>query len=69
MLARQIKTAKEQRGGFLALLLCTLGASLLGNLLTGKGVKQSKIPGQGVIRAGEGTIRAGEGTIITGQHF
>ena len=37
--------AKEQRGGFLSTLLGTLGASLLGNLLTG---------GKGVIRAGEG---------------
>ena len=27
---------KEQRGGFLSMLLGTLGASLLGNLLTGK---------------------------------
>ena len=27
---------KEQKGGFLAILLGTLGASLLGNLLTGK---------------------------------
>ena len=36
--------AKEQRGGFLIMLLGTLGASLLGNLLTG---------GKGVIRAGE----------------
>ena len=42
--------AKQQKGGFLGLLLGTLGASLLGNLLTGKGT----------IRAGEGTIRAGE---------
>ena len=40
--------AKEQKGGFLKMLLGTLGASLLGNLLTGKGT----------IRAGEGTIRA-----------
>ena len=38
--------AKEQRGGFLSMLLGTLGASLLGNLLTG---------GKGVTRAGEGT--------------
>ena len=30
---------KEQKGGFLSMLLGTLGASLLGNLLTGKGVK------------------------------
>ena len=42
--------AKEQKGGFLSILLGTLGASLLGNLLTGKGT----------IRAGEGTFRAGE---------
>ena len=28
---------KEQKGGFLSRLLGTLGASLLGNLLTGKG--------------------------------
>ena len=37
--------AKEQRRGFLSMLLGTLGASLLGNLLT---------DGKGVIRAGEG---------------
>ena len=37
--------AKEQRGGFLSMLLGTLGASLLGNSLTG---------GKGVMRAGEG---------------
>ena len=42
---------KEQKGGFLSMLLGTLGASLLGNLLTGKGT----------IRAGEGTVRAGYG--------
>ena len=29
---------KEQKGGFLRMLLGTLGASLLGNLLTGKGI-------------------------------
>ena len=54
---------KEQRGGFLSMLLGTLGASLLGNLLTG---------GKGIVRAGEGSItsiakdegiiRAGEGS-------
>ena len=43
--------SKEQRGGFLSMLLGTLGASLLGNLLTGKGM----------MRAGEGIVRAGEG--------
>ena len=48
--------AKEQRGGFLGMLLGTLGASLLGDVLS-KGLS-----GKGVIRAGEGTIRAGCGS-------
>ena len=43
---------KEQKGGFLSMLLGTLGASLLGNLLTG---------GKGIMAAGEGIMRAGEG--------
>ena len=30
--------AKEQKGGFLSMLLGTLVASLLGNLLSGKGI-------------------------------
>ena len=42
---------KEEKGGFLSMSLGTLGASLLGNLLTGKGT----------VRTGEGTVRAGEG--------
>ena len=41
---------KEQRGGFLSMLLGKLGASLLGNLLTG---------GKGIMRAGDGIVRAG----------
>ena len=49
---------KEQNGGFLSALLGTLGASLLGNLLTGKGINKK---GKGINRAGEGIIRAGEG--------
>ena len=32
---------KEQRGGFLSVLLGTLGASLLGNLLSGKGMMRT----------------------------
>ena len=51
---------KEQKGGFLSMLLGTLGASLLGNLLTSKGIKQSKLPGRGIIRASESTIRPGK---------
>ena len=41
--------AKEKKGGFLSMLLGTLGASLLENMLSGRGV----------IRAGEGTVRVG----------
>ena len=44
---------KEQRGGFLSMLLGILGASLLGNLLTG---------GKGIMRAGDGIVRAGSGS-------
>ena len=39
--------AKGQKGGFLSMLLGTLGASLLGNMLAGNGIN----------RAGEGFIR------------
>ena len=49
---------KEQKGGFLSMLLGTLGASLLGNLLTGKGINKK---GKGINRAGEGLVRAGYG--------
>ena len=48
--------AKEQKGGFLSMPLGTLGASLLGDLLT------KHLSGKGVIKAGEGTIRAGYGS-------
>ena len=46
---------KEQRGGFLSMLLGTLGASLFGNLLSGKGI----------VRAGDGIVRAGEGSVAS----
>ena len=45
---------KNKKEVFLSMLLGTVGASLLGNLLTGKGF----------VRAGEGTIRAGYGSSI-----
>ena len=45
---------KEQRGGVLSMLLGTLGASLLGNLLTGKGIIRAG-EGKGIVRAGEGS--------------
>ena len=44
---------KEQKGGFLSMLLGTLGASLLGNLLKG---------GKGIVRAGDIIVLAGEGS-------
>ena len=54
------KEVKEQKGGFLSILLGTLGASLLGNLLTGKGIYRAG-KGKGINRAGEGIVRAGYG--------
>ena len=42
---------KEQKGGFLSMLLSTMGASLLGNLFAGKGINTV---GEGIVRAGEG---------------
>ena len=59
---------KGQKGGFLTMPLGTLGASLLGNLLTGKGAIATS-QGIGTIRAGECTFRVGEGTVRTGQNF
>ena len=59
--------AKEQKGRFLRMMLGTLGASLLGNILAGKGAiatrqgqginRTAKVPG--INRAGEGIVRAG----------
>ena len=43
--------AKEQKGGFLSMLLCTLGTSLLENNLAEKGMNRT---GVGIIRAGYG---------------
>ena len=48
--------AEEQRGGFLGMLLGTLGTSLLADILS-KGLS-----GKDVIRAVEGTIRSGYGS-------
>ena len=42
---------KEQKRGFFSMLLGTLGASLLWNILSGRGIN----------RAGEGIVRAGYG--------
>ena len=49
--------AKEQKEGFLSMLLGTLGASLLGNILAGKGIVRARSgnkKGKGIVRAGYG---------------
>ena len=57
------------------MLAATLGASLVANMLEGRGMKskvpegETKIPGLRVILAGEGTTRADEGTIKARQDF
>ena len=64
--------AKEQKEGFLSMLLDTLAASLLGNILAGQEInsaiaksvsKETKSKRQvwGINRAGEGIVRAGYG--------
>ena len=58
--------AKEQKGGFLGMLLGTLGASLLGNMLASKGIQRAGYgsKGKGIARAGygnKGIARAGYG--------
>ena len=48
---------KEQKGGFLSMSLGTLGVSLLGNLLAGKGIVRvgsGNENGKGIVRAGTG---------------
>ena len=57
---------KKKNGGFLSMLLGTLSASLLGNLLTGKGAFRA---GKGIHRAGKGKWihRAGEGITRAGE--
>ena len=46
--------AKEQKGGFLSMLLDTLGASLLGNMLASKGITRAGygFKGKGIIKGG-----------------
>ena len=48
---------KQKKEGFLSMLLGTLGASLLGNLFTGKGIVRAgsgNKKGKGIVRAGYG---------------
>ena len=49
--------AKEQKGRFLSMLLRTLGASLLGNILAGKGIVRASYGnkrGRRIVRVGHG---------------
>ena len=59
--AKTIKNEKkEQKGGFLRMLLGTLGASLSGNMLAGKGIVRAGFgnkKGKGIVRAGQGKGR------------
>ena len=50
---------KKKKGGFLGMLLSTLGVNSLGSLLAGKGAIATS-QGRGTIRAGEETTRGGE---------
>ena len=52
--------AKEQKRGFLSMLLGTLGASLLGNMLAGRGIVRPGCgsKGKGIIRAGYGSKKS-----------
>ena len=51
---------KEQSGGFLSMLLGTLGASLLGNLLSGKGLARAD---KGIVKAGEGVKKTPKNSV------
>ena len=66
--------AKEQKGVFLGMLLESLGASSLGNLLMGKGAmaasqERSKTLASRANMPGRGAITAGESTVKTVQDF
>ena len=75
--------AKEQKSGFLSVLLGTLGASLLGNILLGKAINRagegeivksvskeikSKRQGQGIVRAGYGNKKGRKATTKRQDH-
>ena len=46
--------ATKEKGGFLYMLLGILGASVLGNMLTGQGIDRAR---DGIIRAGNGSLK------------
>ena len=59
---------KNQKGGFLSIFLGTLGASLLGSLLAGKGIVRAgsgNKEGKRIVRAGSGN-KEGKGIVKAG---
>ena len=59
---------KEQKGRFLSMLLGTLEAILLGNLLTGEGIVRTGFgneKGKGIVRGGSGN-KKGKGIVRAG---
>ena len=59
---------KEQKGGYLSMLLGTLGPYLLRNILTRQGIDRVG-KGRGINRAGEGVIRDGYGRCSSKMDF
>ena len=63
---------KEQKGGFLSMLLGTLGVSLLGNLLAGKGIVKADSgnkKGKRIARAGSGCPSLNSSTLYRPWDF
>ena len=57
--------ANEQRGGFLSMFLGTLGASLLGNILVGKGINRAR---EGIVKVGYGNKKSQKKTMKRQDH-
>ena len=67
--------SKEQKAGFLRMLLGTLDASLLGNILAGKGINRTgeraiaKRQDRGIVRAGYGNKKVQKTTTKKKKNF
>ena len=59
---------KEQKEGLLSMVLYTLGASFLWNILTGWGINRAG-KGRGINRAGEEVVRVGYGSRSSKMDF
>ena len=58
--------AKKQKGAFISILLGTLGASLLGNILAGKRMNRA---GEGIVRASYGNKKVRKTTTKNEMDF